>query len=126
MSDSEDDPKRRAMTPARMKRIWEREGGVCWFCTKPVPMRGQGVVTYDHRIPFEIIQHDEDWNIYPIHRDPCDRIKTKADQARIAKVRRQSGAKGQAARRAKNGSQLKGRPFEKGPKRAWPKRKMRP
>ena len=121
-----DEPRRGAMTPARMKRIWEREKGVCWFCTQPVPMRGQGVVTYDHRVPFEIIQHDEDWNIYPIHRDPCDKLKTKADQARIAKVRRQSGAKGQAARRVKNGPQLKGRPFPKGgPKKKWPSRPFR-
>lgn len=93
------DAVRGAMTPARMKRIWEREKGVCWFCTKPVPMRGQGIVTYDHRVPLEIIGHDGDENIYPIHRDPCDRIKTAADQAKIAKVRRQSGSKGQYARR---------------------------
>lgn len=116
---------RGAMTPTRMKRIWEREKGVCWFCTQPVPMRGQGVVTYDHRIPLEIIGHDGDENIFPIHRDPCDRIKTAADQAKIAKVRRQSGAKGQAARRAKNGPQLQSRGFEKGPKRKWPKRPLR-
>lgn len=116
------DVKRGSMTQARMRRIWEREGGICWFCTKPVPMRGLGIVTYDHRIPFEIIGHDGDENIYPIHRDPCDKLKTAADQAKIAKVRRQSGKKGQAARRAKNGSQLKSRGFEKGPKRKIPSR----
>lgn len=114
---------RGAMTPARMKRIWEREGGVCWFCTKPVPMRGLGVVTYDHRIPLEIIGHDGDENIYPLHREPCDRLKTAADQAKIAKTRRMAGEKGQAARREKNGPQIKGRGFQNGgPKRAWPKR----
>lgn len=84
----EEEPKRRAMTPARMKRIWEREGGVCWICDKPVPMRGGDLVRYDHRIPFEVCRHDEDWNIFPIHRDPCDLWKTAQDQEDIARARR--------------------------------------
>lgn len=105
---------RKAMTPARMRRIWEREGGICWLCTQPVPMRGGHLVRYDHRIPVEISQDDSDEGIYPIHREPCDRIKTAADQALIAKVRRQAGEKGQAARREKNGSS-----FKSGPSR-WP------
>ena len=114
---------RGAMTPARMKRIWEREGGICWFCTQPVPMRGGAVVRYDHRIPVEISQDDSDEGIFPIHREPCDWLKTAADQAKIAKTRRMAGEKGQAARRAKNGPQIKSRGFDKGgPKRAWPKR----
>ena len=104
---------RKPMTPARMKRIWERESGVCWFCTKPVPQRGGDLVRYDHRIPVEISQDDSDDGIYPIHREPCDRLKTAADQAKIAKVRRMSGLKGQAARRAKNGSRLKSGGFQK-------------
>lgn len=129
------DPVRGAMTPARMKRIWEREGGICWFCTKPVPPRGGHLVRYDHRIPFEIIGHDGDENIYPIHREPCDRLKTAADQAKIAKVRRQAGQKGQWARRerrqeaeAERGvtprpkQKIAARGFEKGIKRPWPKR----
>ena len=110
---------RRAMTPARMRRIWEREAGICWFCTKPVPMRGGDLVRYDHRIPVEISQDDSDDGIYPIHREPCDRLKTAADQAKIAKVRRMSGLKGQAARRAKNGSQLKSRGFDKSQTRGF-------
>lgn len=114
---------RKSMTPARMQRIWEREKGICWFCTKPVPMRGGDVVRYDHRIPVEISQDDSDDGIYPIHREPCDRLKTAADQAKIAKTRRMSGEKGQQARRQKNGPQLKGRGFDKGgPKRKIPSR----
>lgn len=106
-----------------MKRIWEREAGICWLCTKPVPMRGGDQVRYDHKIPFEIIQHDEDWNIYPIHRKPCDVLKCAADAALIAKTRRMSGAKGQAARRAKNGPQMASRGFQNGgPKRKIPSR----
>lgn len=104
---------RKPMTPARMRRIWEREKGVCWFCTKSVPMRGGDLVRYDHRIPVEISQDDSDAGIYPIHREPCDRLKTAADQAKIAKVRRMGGEKGQAARRAKNGSRLKSGGFQK-------------
>lgn len=120
-----DKPKRRPMTPARMRRIWEREGGVCWICTKPVAMRGAANVTYDHRIPFEICQHDDDQNIFPIHREPCDRLKTAADQTRIAKTKAMAGETGQVARREKNGPKMKSRPFPKGPKRAWPKRSLR-
>ena len=115
---------RGAMTPARMKRIWEREKGICWFCTKPVPMRGGELVRYDHRIPVEISQDDSDEGIYPIHREPCDRLKTAADQARIAKTRRMAGEKGQAARRQKRGgSSIKSAGFQKGgPKRKIPSR----
>lgn len=116
-------PLRGRMSAARMARIWERESGVCWICSKPVEARGPGV-RYDHRIPLEIIGHDGDENIYPIHREPCDRIKTAADQAKIAKIRRMAGEKGQAARRAKNGSKMKSRPFPKG-KTTWPKRPFR-
>lgn len=102
---------RKPMTPARMKRIWEREGGICWFCTKPVPMRGGDLVRYDHRIPVEISQDDSDGGIYPIHREPCDRLKTAADQAKIAKTRRMAGERGsQAARRAANGPKMKSGP----------------
>lgn len=110
---------RKPMTPARMRRIWEREKGVCWFCTKPVPMRGGDLVRYDHRIPVEISQDDSDGGIYPIHREPCDRLKTAADQAKIAKVRRMGAEKGQAARRAKNGSQIKSRGFDKSQTRGF-------
>lgn len=112
---------RGAMTPARMKRIWEREGGICWFCTKPVPQRGGDVVRYDHRIPIEILGHDGDENIYPLHREPCDRLKTLADQAKIAKTRRMGGERGSQTQRRENagGSKLQGRPFQKGVKRAW-------
>lgn len=115
--------KRGAMTPARMKRIWEREGGICWFCTKAVPMRGGDVVRYDHRIPIEIIGHDGDENIFPLHREPCDRLKTLADQAKIAKTRRMGGERGsQSSRReAKGGSSIKSSGFQKGVKRFWPK-----
>lgn len=80
---------RRAMTPARKRRIWEREHGICWLCTKPVPMEGPEVI-YDHRNVLRISGSDDDGDIFPIHTEPCNRLKTAADKARIAKTNRQS------------------------------------
>lgn len=115
------DAVRGPMTPARMKRIWEREKGICWLCTKPVPMRGGDLVRYDHRIPFEICQHDRDENIFPIHRHPCDALKFAADQEAIARARRRRKNHEGTATPTKNPIQSRG--FQKGgPKRAWPKR----
>lgn len=114
---------KRVMHDGRKLRIWEREKGICWFCTKPVPMKGPEV-TYDHRIPLEISHDDSDENIFPIHRDPCDKIKTAADQARIAKTRRMGGEKGQWARRKAKGTTLRSAGFKSGIKRKWPKRKF--
>lgn len=128
-------PKRGAMTPARMRRIWERERGICWWCDKPVPMRGGAVVRYDHRIPFEISFDDRDENIFPIHRDPCDLAKTAADQGDIAKARRRRlKAEGVETRKKKP---IPGQGFQKGKsapipsrgfssgKTKWPKRSLR-
>lgn len=115
-----EEPKRRAMTPARMKRIWEREKGLCGECRQPVPMRGGHLVRYDHRIPFEISFDDRDENIFPIHRDPCDLAKTARDQADIARARRRRlKAAGVETRRK---APIPNRGFQKGPKRAWGKR----
>lgn len=115
-----DEPRRRPMTPARMKRIWERERGLCGECGQPVPMRGAHLVRYDHRIPFEICLHDDDANIFPIHRDPCDLAKTKRDQGDIARARRRRlAAQGE---KTPTRNPIKSRGFQKdGPKRAWPK-----
>lgn len=79
---------RKAMTPARRKRIWEARKGVCWMCGKPVPQSGPEVV-YDHHLPLDLGGSDDDDNIRPIHREPCDRIKTASDRRRIDKHRRQ-------------------------------------
>ena len=77
--------KRRPMTPARMHRIWLRVVGVCWMCGAVTPERGEGV-RYDHKLPLELGGSDEDENIFPLHREPCDRIKTAADRVRIDKA----------------------------------------
>lgn len=117
---TEDAPKRGAMTPARMRRIWERERGLCGECGQPVPMRGGSLVRYDHRIPFEICLNDDDANIYPIHRSPCDLIKTARDQADIARARRRRLAA--AGQKTPTRNPIRSRGFAKGgPKTVWPK-----
>ena len=79
---------RRAMTPARKRRIWTAWEGKCWFCRTPVPMEGPGVI-YDHVGTLWITGSDADKDIGPIHAAPCNKIKTAADLARIAKVKRE-------------------------------------
>lgn len=80
---------RRAMTSARKARIHASRNGVCWLCGKPVPVSGPDV-RFDHKLPLELGGSDDDANIWPIHREPCDRLKTQADAKRIAKMRRQA------------------------------------
>jgi hypothetical protein len=111
------------MTAARMKQIWERVGGVCWMCGEVTPMRGAGV-RYDHKLPLEPGGSDEDEQIFPLHTEPCDRIKTAADRQRIDKARRQSREKG-PQREGRVKPKINSRPFPKGVKRPWPKRGFR-
>ena len=80
---------RRAMTPSRKARIWEAWQGRCWFCRMPVDREGPGVV-YDHVNPLWLAGSDADEDIGPIHSDPCNKVKTKADAKRIAKTKRQA------------------------------------
>lgn len=79
---------RRAMTPARKRRIHEARKGKCWMCGQDVPVDGPEV-RYDHRVPLELGGSDDDANLWPLHREPCDRLKTAADLTRISKMRRQ-------------------------------------
>lgn len=108
---------RGSMHPARKRRIWERVAGKCWMCGLAVPETGEGV-RYDHKLPLDLGGSDDDANIYPLHTDPCDKLKTKADRARIDKARRQGKMK-----EPKAPSRLKSRGFEKPrEKRPWGKR----
>ncbi len=52
-------------------------------------MEGPGVV-YDHVNPLWLAGSDADEDIGPIHSDPCNKVKTKADAKRIAKTKRQA------------------------------------
>lgn len=80
--------KRRPMTKPRKRRLWEARDGVCVHCGEPVEMYGP-TVRYDHELALELGGSDEDHNIAPIHRSPCDEIKTALDATRIAELRRQ-------------------------------------
>lgn len=113
-------PLRPSMSKARRARIWERDGGLCYLCGVNVALGEAWDV--EHRIAWGLSFDDSDGNLAVAHKAGCHAAKTKADVRRIAKAKRQGGETGQAARRAKNGPQLKGRPFEKSPKRKWPKR----
>ncbi len=78
---------RRAMTPARKARIHAMRDGKCWMCRKPVPVSGPDVI-YDHKMPLELGGTDDNSNVWPLHREPCDKLKTAADRKRIDKAKR--------------------------------------
>lgn len=78
---------RRAMTPARKARIHAMRDGKCWMCGKPVPVAGPDVI-YDHKMPLELGGTDDNSNVWPLHREPCDKLKTAADRKRIDKAKR--------------------------------------
>lgn len=80
---------RGSMSDARKTRIWKSRKGICWMCGQMVPMLGSDV-RYDHKLCLDLGGKDEDANLWPLHREPCDRIKTAADRKRIDKHRRQS------------------------------------
>lgn len=78
---------RKPPSPARMERVWRRENGICWWCGRPVAMRGP-TVRYDHRLALDLGGPETDENLFPLHRDPCDLAKTAEDATAIAKARR--------------------------------------
>lgn len=80
---------RAAMTPSRKARIHKLRAGLCMACGFPVEVAGPTVI-YDHDIPLELGGADEDHNIGPLHAEPCNKAKTRADQRRIAKAKRQA------------------------------------
>lgn len=101
-----------------------REQGSC-ECIDECGRRLSGDVHFDHRIPnAQLYEGDEiDWRaLLPV----CHAIKTKLDNARTAKAKRQGGETGQQARRRRNGPKLKGgRGFQKPPPNhdPWGKRR---
>ena len=101
---------RSSMTPARKQRIWTAREGKCWMCGQPVPVEGPEV-RYDHKLPLELGGSDDDENIWPLHREPCDRIKTAADRQRIDKTRRQRVKLNLSEERPKTSAPLRGGRF---------------
>jgi 5-methylcytosine-specific restriction protein A len=61
---------------ARRRRILERYLNCCHVCGRT------GADQVDHRIPLAEGGADEDWNLAPIHAEPCHREKTKAEARR--------------------------------------------
>jgi hypothetical protein len=107
---------RRPVGTARKRRCHTRENGKCWMCGKPVEMTGP-TVRYDHKLPLELGGADDDANLYPLHAEPCDRIKTAADRVRIDKARRIRKREDGTRRERRNIPQhvngLQGRGFDK-------------
>ncbi len=64
--------KRRPMTPARRKRIFEARDGICGYCEKPI----DGPYEIDYLLPLALGGADDDGgNTVPMHVE-CHRIKT--------------------------------------------------
>jgi len=108
---------RRAMTPARKRRIWEREGGVCYLCGEPVALEH---VEIEHPVPLAHGGSDDDEALRCVHADGCHKGKTKAD-AKITGHIKRIIARLDGTRRARK--PIPSRPFGK-QKRKWPKRKF--
>ena len=64
---------------ARAKRILERYLGCCHACGRV------GADQIDHVVPLAEGGVDEEWNLAPIHAEPCHRDKT-ATEARRARM----------------------------------------
>lgn len=76
------------------------ENALCPKCMKPF----KGDVQFDHEIALAEGGKDHDEvALVPLHTE-CHALKTKADQKRIAKVKRMARETGQQARRKRNGS----------------------
>lgn len=106
-------PVRPSMSKMRRARIWDRDKGICYLCSKPVQL-GE-LWDADHKLAWALTFDDSDENLAVAHKDGCHQEKTKSDVKRIAKAKRQSGVEGgQYAKRARNGPTMKSRPFPKG------------
>lgn len=110
-------PPRPSMSQARRARLFLAHEGRCGLCGEKII----GPYEIEHRIPWALSYDDSDANLYPVH-PAGHKAKTREDVKAIAKAKRQGGETGQAARRARNGAQLKSRGFEKGAKRKIPSR----
>lgn len=81
-------PPRPAVSKREKSSAWNREGGICYWCGKPVAAAGAGV-EYDHRLKRGVSADDSTENLYPLH-TRCHREKTDGPDARLqSKVRGQ-------------------------------------
>lgn len=77
---------RKAMSPQRRLRIFERDHGVCWHCGVKIDGVHEAW-TIEHIRALGLSGEDEDKNCAPAH-EHCRRVKDKDDIARIAKAKR--------------------------------------
>lgn len=110
---------KRRMTPARRKRILERDGHACRICSCT-----EGPFEIDHHLPIWLGGSDDDENLRTLCLN-CHKGETKAGTKARAKGNR-IRAKLNGKRRAKH--KIQSRDFPKPPpgyKPNWPKRKLR-
>lgn len=115
--------RRRRFSAKQRRDFLERHGRRCYWCREPIA-DGQPW-DIEHELARELGGSDEDDNLRPIHRKACHPAKTKADRRLIAKsnhVRRFHGI--DPDERKWKSPKMKSRPFQKGPKRTWPSRKI--
>ena len=78
-------PKRKAISKAVRRQVYERDGGICYLCALPIPDGARFDV--DHEIARELGGADDISNYRPAHPE-CHRLKSKRDVALIAKSNR--------------------------------------
>jgi len=93
---------RKAMTPARRRRVRERQGDLC-ACDGCVELW----VDVDHVVPLELGGADDDENLEGLCK-AHHKEKTKADAKRIAKARRLR--KREAGEKRRRGREIKSNP----------------
>ena len=96
--------KRRPMTPARRRLIFEAHDGICGYCRKPI----DGAYEIDHLVPLALGGEDDDGdNTVPMH-PACLRIKIPGrrrgqeggDARRLAKKQRLVNSRNDSAARS--------------------------
>ena len=107
---------RRSMSPARRKRILERDGYACRQCHSE-----EGPFEIDHMHEIWLDGPDEDDNLQTLCRF-CHVSRTRDGAKRRAKVKRLAGI----TKRNRKHRQIYGRGFDKPPgyRHRWPKRKV--
>lgn len=111
---------RRSMSPARRKRILERDNHACTVCTDR-----EGPFEIDHHLPLWLGGTDTDDNLRTLCKN-CHKGETKASSKARAKCKRLNGATGRKRHKRKILS-LKFPPRPDGYEYRWPKgRKVGP
>lgn len=115
---------RKPLTKKQRAQLALRQNGLCGCgCGGKLDHAGEGTID-EHLNPLGL-QGTNDLVNRSLWRKPCAAEKTTSDLGRIAKAKRQAGETGQQKRRREKGGSIPSRSFQKGPKRAWPKRKLR-